>query len=169
MRIRVAAAAGLVAGCVLTVGSAPAAQAHSIPQSFSPARGAHIDASPPQVSIIFNEALDEGREELTVTGPGASTDHWNTGPATIRGAILSSRVAPLGKAGEYTMRYRVTSADGHVVTGESTFDLTRDGGGTPVAQPATASGTPVWPFLAGGAALLAVAVWVLVAQARRLR
>ena len=160
-------AAAVGAAALIALSCAPAAQAHAVPESFSPARNARLDTAPTTISVTFNEVLNEGREALTVTGPGSSTDHWNTGSATIRGAILSTAVAPLGAAGEYRIHYRVTSADGHVVNGDSTFTLTRAGGGTPVAQVPTATGIPVWPFVIGGVLVLAGAVAVIVVRTRR--
>ncbi|MDF0530595.1 copper resistance protein CopC [Tsukamurella sp. 8F] len=159
-------ALAVVVAALLCVLSAPTAQAHSIPVSFSPAKGAKVDLPPHQVSITFNEGLTEGGEALTVTGPGAVASQWNTGSATIHGAILSTPIAQLGGAGVYTMRYRVTSADGHVVTGSSQFTLTRDAGGRPVARAAEHHGIPVWPFAAGAVVVLVCVVVFAVRRAR---
>ena len=43
--------------------------------------------------------------------------YWSTGQPTVRGAVVSVKVRPLGPTGSYTVNYRVTSADGHVVSG----------------------------------------------------
>jgi hypothetical protein len=64
----------------------------------------------------------------------------------------------LGPIGDYTVNYRVTSADGHVVSGSWSFRLTVVGTGTPgpAAQPANDSGDdiPIWPFVLGAVALV---------------
>ena len=46
-------------------------------------------------------------------------------------AVLSVGVRPLGPSGKYTVNYRVTSADGHVVSGSWPFHLTTAGTGKP--------------------------------------
>ena len=72
---------------------------------------------------------------------------------------------PLGPVGVYTVNYRVTSADGHVVSGSWPFHLRTPGTGTP-GPPAAAPGSgadhvPWWPFLAAGSAIvLAAALWL---------
>jgi hypothetical protein len=70
----------------------------------------------------------------------------------------------------YTVAYRILSADGHPVEGAVRFTLTTAGTGTPApsaaAQPPTTSGQgghggggmPVWPWIVGAAALLAIGV-----------
>jgi hypothetical protein len=73
-------------------------------------------------------------------------------------------VRPLGPTGNYTVNYRVTSADGHVVSGSWSFRLTTPGTGTPgpAAQSSdtTTGDIPVWPFVAVAVALVAgAALW----------
>ena len=48
-----------------------------------------------------------------------------------RAPIASVALLPLGPTGTYTVNYRVTSADGHVVSGAWSFELTGPGTGTP--------------------------------------
>ena len=75
---------------------------------------------------------------------------------------------PLGPAGTYTVNYRVTSADGHVVSGSWSFRLTVAGSGTPgPAAAATSAGNaiPAWPFVV--VAVLLVGVGALWAVRRR--
>ena len=79
------------------------------------------------------------------------------------GAVISIDVLPLGPAGTYTVNYRVTSADGHVVSGSWPFHLTTAGTGHPGPPAAAAAdkpeGIPVWPFLAAAAVLAVGGVW----------
>jgi hypothetical protein len=118
---------------------------------------------PALVSATFNEPLQTAFPAMTVVGPDANL--WSTGDPRVDGAVLSVPLRPLGPVGRYTVNYRVTSADGHPVTGSCWFELTAPGPGTP-GPPATAArtagGIPVWPFVAVGAALLAIAAgWAL--------
>ena len=74
--------------------------------------------------------------------------------------MLSVGVRPLGPSGTYTVNYRVTSADGHPVSGSWTFRLTVSATGTPgpsaakPAEPGGGGGIPVWPFLVAGAVII---------------
>jgi hypothetical protein len=77
-------------------------------------------------------------------------DHELAG-TQVDGAVVSVGVRPLGPAGTYTVNYRVTSADGHAVSGSWSFSLAAAGTGTP-GPSATATDTsgdemPVWPFI----------------------
>jgi hypothetical protein len=98
---------------------------------------------------------------MTVVGPDGNL--WSDGTPQVQGAVVSTRVHPLGPAGAYTVNYRVTSADGHVVSGSWTFTLTVGGDGTP-GPPASASvhaperALPVWPFVLGAAAVIVCGV-----------
>ena len=66
---------------------------------------------------------------MTVVGPDGNL--WSTGEPRVEGAVISIDVMPLGPAGTYTVNYRVTSADGHVVSGSWPFHLTTAGTGHP--------------------------------------
>src|SRR4029079_9193212 len=81
-------------------------------------------------------------------------------------AVVSVGVRPLGPSGTYTVNYRVTSADGHVVSGSWSFRLTVAGTGTPgpsaSAMNPSNDGIPVWPFfVAAGLIVAGGAVWAL--------
>ena len=152
--------AGLVAAAIAL---APGASAHSVLIATDPAKGARLAVGPAQVSATFNEPLQPSFAAMTVVGPDANL--WSTGDPRVTGAVISVGLRPLGPAGSYTVNYRVTSADGHVVSGSWSFRLTAAGTGTPgpSAQPAGDShhDAPAWPFalgavvLVGGAALWA--------------
>ncbi len=68
---------------------------------------------------------------MTVVGPDGNL--WSTGEPEVDGAVVSVGVRPLGPAGTYTVNYRATSADGHVVSGSWSFQLTVAG---PAPRPA---------------------------------
>ena len=65
---------------------------------------------------------------MTVVGPDGNL--WSTGEPTVEGTVISVGVRPLGPAGTYTVNYRATSADGHVVSGSWSFQLTAAGTGS---------------------------------------
>lgn len=136
-------------------GAGPAA-AHSVVVSSEPPNGARVESGPDRVSVTFNEALQESFAALTVAGPDGNL--WSTGEPAVQGATVSVGLGELGPVGDYTVAYRVTSADGHPVSGTRTFSLTKAGNGTPVAttEPTDESdGVPIWPFVVVAVALFA--------------
>ena len=149
--------AGIVAALMLSSGTA---SAHSVVIGSTPDNGSSVDAGPAQASVTFNEAIQSQFAALTVVGPDGNL--WSRGEPTVSAATISIDVGDLGPTGTYTIAYRVTSADGHPVSGTRTFELTTAGQGTPgPAADANASsdtgsgGIPLWPFLiAAGVAIV---------------
>ena len=113
---------------------------------------------------MFNEALQPQFAAMTVVGPDGNL--WSTGDPQVDGAVISVGVRPLGPSGTYTVNYRVTSADGHVVSGSWSFRLTVASTGTPGPSASTTNpsddGIPVWPFfVAAGVIVAAGAFWAV--------
>ncbi|MBO0865915.1 MAG: copper resistance protein CopC [Mycobacterium sp.] len=137
--------------------TAAAASAHAVRLSTDPPENAQLTVSPTRVSATFNERLQTTFAAMTVVGPDSNL--WSSGEPQVQGAVISVGVRPLGPAGSYTVNYRVTSADGHVVSGSWSFRLTAPGTGTPgpAAYPAntTNKGIPIWPFVAAAVLLVA--------------
>jgi methionine-rich copper-binding protein CopC len=160
-------AATLVLAIALTVASvagAGAASAHATRVATDPADNAQLSQSPQTVSATFNEKLQPQFAAMTIVGPDGNL--WSSGDPKIEGAIASVGVRPLGPVGTYTVNYRVTSADGHVVSGSWSFRLTVAGTGTPGPAASTASpdsdGIPMWPFFAlAGLIIAGGAVWAV--------
>jgi copper resistance protein C len=153
----------LTAFTVVAILTAQVASAHAMLVSAEPADGATLTAGPDRVSATFNQPLQANFAAMTVVGPDAKL--WSTGEPTVQDAIVSVRMRPLGPAGSYTVNYRVTSADGHAVSGSWSFRLTVAGTGIPgpaAARPDPGDDVPVWPFVVvtvlavGAAALWAV-------------
>lgn len=137
---------------------APTAAAHTALTASEPAANTTLTAGPARVSATFNEDLQPTFAAMTVVGPDGNL--WSSGDPEVRGAVVGVAVRPLGPAGRYTVNYRVTSADGHVVTGSWSFTVTVPGIGTPGPQPVAAAPSdriPLWPFIVGAAVLVAAA------------
>ncbi|MGV9663072.1 copper resistance CopC family protein [Nocardia niigatensis] len=153
--------AGLITGLLVTgfaLLGGGVADAHSAPISSSPDNGAQIDSSPASVSITFNESLQPAYPSMTVTGPDGNL--WSKGQPTVAGPTISIEVGELGPTGVYTIAYRVTSADGHPVSGKRTFTLTKAGTGTPGPKSGSTAksggsdgGVPLWIFIVGAVVL----------------
>ena len=146
------------------VAGAGMASAHATRLATDPVENTELTKAPEKVSAMFNEALQPSFAAMTVVGPDGNL--WSTGDPQVDGAVVSVRVRPLGPSGTYTVNYRVTSADGHVVSGSWSFKLTVSGAGTP-GPPASATspandGIPVWPFfVAAGVIVAGGALWAV--------
>ena len=149
---------------VLPLAGVGIASAHATRIATDPAEGAELTQSPQRVSATFNEALQPAFAAMTVVGPDGNL--WSTGDPQVQGAVIGVGVRPLGPSGTYTVNYRVTSADGHVVSGSWSFRLAVSGTGTPgpsvsATSPST-DGIPVWPFfVAAGLIVAGGAVWAV--------
>jgi copper resistance protein C len=154
-------------GLVLGTGTA---LAHDVLVGSNPANGARLDTGPSTVTLSYNLPVQNLSSTLTVVGPDGL--HYESGQSVVNGNTLSAPVGPLGPAGTYTVGYRIISDDGHPVSGETTFILTKPGTGhgLPAAQsPAAAQqpgtqGTPgqhsadntapLWPWIVGAVLLI---------------
>lgn len=163
-RLRAALATGVAVVALLLATALPAA-AHDVLTGTDPVDGAQVEQGPDRVTLTFNNPPNSGFATITVVGPGET--HWERGATTVTDNRVSVGVAPLGPAGTYEIGYRIVSSDGHPVSGESRFTLTRPGTGTPNAPAAAdpASGTseasagssgglPVWPFVVAAAVIV---------------
>ncbi|MGR0221245.1 copper resistance protein CopC [Agromyces sp. ZXT2-6] len=133
MRRAVAGAAFAISLAALPVaGPAAPAFAHNTVIDEGPAAESTIAEPPVEVWIETNDVLldIEGATAMDVVGPDGR--HYATACPTVDGAIASV-AAELGPAGEYTVAYRVVSADGHPITGDHTF-LWEPGDGAALAE-----------------------------------
>ncbi|WP_285114713.1 copper resistance CopC family protein [Leifsonia sp. fls2-241-R2A-40a] len=138
-----AATAGLLAAAALVLLPAAAADAHDYVVGSDPAADSTVTGALDTVTITFNDRVldlsgNGSTNLLTVTGPDASTRHFETGCATVADTKLSAPVA-LGPAGRYTVTYQAVSADGHTVS--SSFPFTYQ----PPAGTAAAAGAESTP------------------------
>ena len=145
------------------------ALAHSVVISSTPENGAEIAAGPERVSVTFNEALQESFASLTVVGPDGNL--WTKGDPAVEGPTVSAELGELGPAGVYTVAFRVTSADGHPVSGTRTFTLTQEGSGTPGAAADSSGesgsgGVPLWPFIVAGVLVFGGGLWFALRKPR---
>lgn len=168
-------------GLVLGTGTA---LAHDVLVHSDPASGARLDTGPSKVTLSYDLPVQNVSSTLAVVGPDGL--HYESGPSVVSGNTVSAPVGPLGPVGTYTIGYRIVSDDGHPVSGETTFILTRagTGHGVPAAQsPAAASapdpgtssadgsgsgsgGAPLWPWIAGAILLVAAGATIALRTGR---
>ncbi len=145
----------ILAALLLT---APQASAHTVLTGTDPAADTTLDAGPARVTATFNEDLQPTFAAMTVVGPDGNL--WSQGDTVVAGATASVALRPLGPSGRYTVNYRVTSDDGHVVSGAWSFTVRVAGTGAPgpTAAASPSHRIPLWPFIVGVAALVAGAL-----------
>ena len=105
--------------------NSPPAHAHAALESTIPAKGAIVSTSTNRVSMLFGEDIlvltGKNPNAISVTNQRGTV--VSTGVAVVSGMkIWQSLKTPL-QAGRYTVKYRVVSADGHVVSGSYTFTV----------------------------------------------
>ncbi|MGI3786226.1 MAG: copper resistance CopC family protein [Janthinobacterium lividum] len=168
-RLRTAAAA-IGAGLVLALVAAPA-YAHDELRSSSPADGATVATPPSQVVLTFEEPPVSLGAQVVVTGPDGPV---SSGAPRLDGDDVIADVQPQTPAGRYTVQWRVTSDDGHPVSGTFAFTAQAAATGTspsaptssvatPAATPAPAEGRrepliPSWGWIAAGVIAIVAAI-----------
>ena len=151
------------AGALSVLLAGPAA-AHNSLVSVDPADGSTVAATPAAVVLTFDEPAVALGTQVVVTGPQGRA---NAGAARLVDDTVRQEIGRDAPAGRYTVAWRVTSADGHPVTGELSFTSTAAGGGSAPADPApepgsagTGPGLPVWAWVAVAVVLVGAAATI---------
>lgn len=123
--------------------SAPPAAAHDVLVGTVPKDGSTVQRVPGQVRLLFEEPPLELGTQVVVTGPDGKVAQ---GKPVIDGSTVRQQVATGAPAGKYTVDYRVTSDDGHVVSGSFSFTARQGAAGTAAGDsPSGATATPLAP------------------------
>ncbi|SOC57241.1 copper resistance CopC family protein [Ornithinimicrobium cerasi] len=114
----------------------PAAQAHDELIASDPQDGATLDDAPDEVVLTFSGRISElGAQVVLEDATGASLVE---GGPLVDGEEVEQDLADLA-AGAYTVLWRVTSEDGHPISGQLSFTVTEDDDDSPDG---TSSGAP---------------------------
>ena len=131
---------GLLVFAAAVLGLAGPAAAHDAAESSSPAAGASVPAPPGQVSVTFNNnPLGIG---AAFSVKDAAGTEWAEGPVEIVDNVASQKLKAGGPAGEYTVAWRVVSADSHPIEGTFAFTAASAGQGAVQATSPAAAGSP---------------------------
>ena len=137
--LRALAATCVALTAMLAIGVSPAS-AHASVTTVTPSPAAQLPAAPRVLSIRFNEPVtaDAKRVQLLdAKGKIVATTYHSE----EQGALQVLAPAKSLPAGLYALRWSVVSADGHVVTGASTFAIkTKAPSGKGTSITLTASG-----------------------------
>ena len=110
------------------------ALAHDALIASNPADGAALSEAPAQLVLTYNAEIASIGAEVAITAPdGASA---LGGDLTIAGTEVTVPLAPDLANGAYAIAWRVTSSDGHPISGELAFTLD-----APVAEATEAATT----------------------------
>ena len=84
------------------------------------------------MSLTFTDVPLSIGTQVVVTGPSGAVQQ---GAPTIEGRVVTQAISPSAPAGSYTVAYRVTSDDGHPVTGSYAFVASTGLDGSTAAAP----------------------------------
>jgi methionine-rich copper-binding protein CopC len=118
-----AAGALALAGGLATAG--PAA-AHDRLESTNPADGAPVATAPDAVVLTMSSTPLALGTQVRVTGPDGTVSEGNP---QIVDATVSEPLTGARPAGTYQVEWRITSSDGHPVSGSFSFTATGAAGG----------------------------------------
>ena len=157
-RGRVAAAFAVLGAATVLVVVVPAvpASAHDVLVSTSPTPGSTVDAAPAAVVLTFDRPALALGTALEVTGPSGDVA---SGPAALVDSTVRQALRSGAPAGAYTVRWRVTSADGHPVSGSFVFTALAAGGDPTATAAAPTTAAPTGAATAGVAAGASVLWW----------
>jgi methionine-rich copper-binding protein CopC len=161
--------AAVVLALLLGVLTAAPAAAHNQLRGSDPADGATVTRTPGAVVLTFDQPAVALGTQVVVTGPDGTA---STGAAELVDATVRQPLVPGAPGGAYTVVWRITSSDGHPITGELTFTSGAAGAGTypgPAEPPAPVDpgGAPAWSWLLLAALLLGAAAVLAVLRRRR--
>ncbi len=128
---------------VLSVTMAPTASAHADLQVSTPEDGESLQIAPEEIRLTFSEELFEELVEISILD--ADGDLYSTigveqtpPPGTDVIFPWPTQAPP----GEYSIAYRVVSADGHPVTGTISFSYAATAPEPSTPEPAPSDSTP---------------------------
>ena len=101
----------------------PAALAHSELVSSNPSASANIEQLPEQIELEFNEELLNLGSGNSISIMTPSGEDIGMGDASTEGAKINRLLNTTSETGQFQVTYRVASADGHVLNGSFTFNL----------------------------------------------
>jgi methionine-rich copper-binding protein CopC len=108
--------------------SPQSAQAHDELISSNPATGATIEALPSAVELKLTNPPSGVGATIIVTDN--TRTNWSDGPVSITNNIVTQPLRTGAPAGDYSVQWRVVSADSHPIEGTFPFTTTGTGTGT---------------------------------------
>ena len=140
--------------------------AHTSLVSMSPPDGSLVTVAPTSVVLTFDQNIQDVGDGVVVRDPtGANVEE---GKPVVLNNTVTEKLKPITLPGRYTVDYRVTSADGHPVSKQLTFDYLERGSTPPTAADASSdsgSGVVIGVMVAVAALIvIALIAWLLVGR-----
>lgn len=114
----------VLASLVLVLGAllvAPTpAQAHDELTGSQPEDGDTLVEAPQDLTLTFSGEIASLGVQVVVTGPDGEV---SAGEPRVEGVEVVQALAPDAPAGDYTVVWRVTSQDGHPISGELDYEV----------------------------------------------
>lgn len=101
----------------------PSAYAHSELVSSNPSASTYIAQLPEQIELEFNEELLSLGSANSVSIISPSGEDLGMGETSTDGARITRLLNTTSELGIFEVKYRVASADGHILNGSFTFNL----------------------------------------------
>ena len=101
----------------------PAAMAHSELVSSNPSASTSIKELPQQIELEFNEELLNLGSGNSISIMSPSGEDLGMGETSTDGAKITRLLNTASETGTFEVKFRVASADGHVLNGSYTFNL----------------------------------------------
>jgi methionine-rich copper-binding protein CopC len=111
------------------------ALAHARLVEAYPSDGADLSGSPEQAQLLFNEPVEAEFDPLKVydqEGDRTDEDNARVSPNNAKLLVIDLKELP---EGSYTLDWRVTSADGHPVSGTQRFAVNATSAARDVGEP----------------------------------
>lgn len=107
------------ASLAIALTCAPAASAHDALVGTTPAANATLSKTPSSIRLTFSEEVLDMGNRISVQGPNGQPE---ASASTVAGRTVTAPFTASGD-GRYTVQWRVTSSDGHPVSGQYSFTL----------------------------------------------
>jgi methionine-rich copper-binding protein CopC len=136
----------LLLALVATLAFPTSAAAHDVLEKMTPAEGTTVAQLPDRVTMTFSDQPLAIGLQVVVRGPAGDVA---SGAPAIEGHTVTQTLAPTAPGGDYTVLFRVTSTDGHPLSGSWSFHATVGlDGSTATAGPSVAAPSPDAPEVA---------------------
>lgn len=132
----------LVLAGVLLVVAAPAGLGHTDLVSSSPADGSSVPDAPAEVALVFNQAVSAQLSAVSLATGSKSPAALEVSAGETAQTIVAAIPRDSLPAGPWVVRYRVTSADGHPIVGEVSFEVMEPLATQPPPTPTAPTASP---------------------------
>jgi methionine-rich copper-binding protein CopC len=101
----------------------PVAQAHASLKSSTPAAGATVDASPKEISLTFNEKVEDTFSAITIKDAAGKDVATSKAHVDAADGMTLHLDAPTLASGTYSVQWVAVGHDGHRRTGDFKFTV----------------------------------------------